>query len=128
MHRIFDPYFTTKEKGKGTGLGLAVVHGIVKATRAPSRCRAGSAKGRPSTCYFPMVQAAAAAAQPAPEEAVVGGREHILFVDDEPSIEALGRQMLGSLGYRGDDAGTRPSRPWSCFRSDPSTSIWSSRT
>jgi PAS domain S-box-containing protein len=120
IHRIFDPYFSTKEKGKGTGLGLAVVHGIVKSHRGAIQVSSRLGEGATFDVYFPMVQAAAAAAEAAPEEAVVGGRERILFVDDEPSIEFLGKQMLGSLGYEVTTCGTAIAA-LELFRSDPTT-------
>ena len=120
IYRIFDPYFSTKEKGKGTGLGLAVVHGIVKSHRGAIQVSSRLGEGAMFDVYFPMVQAAAAAAGAAPEEAVVGGRERILFVDDEPSIQFLGSQMLGSLGYEVTTCGTAIAA-LELFRSNPST-------
>jgi CheY-like chemotaxis protein len=119
IHRIFDPYFSTKEKGKGTGLGLAVVHGIVKSHRGAIQVLSRLGEGATFDVYFPMVQTAATAAEAAPEEAVVGGRERILFVDDEPSIELLGKQILGSLGYEVTTCGTAIAA-LELFRSDPS--------
>jgi PAS domain S-box-containing protein len=118
IHRIFDPYFSTKEKGKGTGLGLAVVHGIVKSHRGAIQVSSRLGEGATFDVYFPMVQATAAAAA-APEEAMVGGRERILFVDDEPSIQFLGKQMLGSLGYEVTTCDTAIAA-LELFRSDPS--------
>ena len=120
IHRIFDPYFSTKGKSKGTGLGLAVVHGIVKSHRGAIQVSSPLGEGATFDVYFPMVQAAAAAAGAAPKEAVVGGRERILFVDDEPSIEVLGKQMLGSLGYEVTTCGTAIAA-LELFRPDPST-------
>jgi PAS domain S-box-containing protein len=120
IHRIFDPYFSTKEKGKGTGLGLAVVHGIVKSHRGAIQVLSRLGEGATFDVYFPMVQTAAAAAEAAPKEAVVGGRERILFVDDEPSIELLGKQILGSLGYEVTTCGTAIAA-LELFRSGPST-------
>jgi CheY-like chemotaxis protein len=119
IHRIFDPYFSTKDKGKGTGLGLAVVHGIVKSHRGAIQVLSRLGEGATFDVYFPMAQAAAAAAEAAPEEAVVGGSERILFVDDEPSIELLGKQMLVSLGYEVTTRNTAIAA-LELFRSDPS--------
>jgi CheY-like chemotaxis protein len=119
IHRIFDPYFSTKEKGKGTGLGLAVVHGIVKSHRGAIQVSSRLGEGATFDVYFPMVQAAAAVAEANSEAAVVGGRERILFVDDEPTIEFLGKQMLGSLGYEVATCGTAIAA-LELFRSDPS--------
>ena len=119
IHRIFDPYFSTKEKGKGTGLGLAVVHGIVKSHRGAIQVSSRLGEGATFDVYFPMVQAAAAMTEANSEAAVVGGRERILFVDDEPTIEFLGKQMLGSLGYEVATCGTAIAA-LELFRSDPS--------
>jgi PAS domain S-box-containing protein len=119
IHRIFDPYFSTKEKGKGTGLGLAVVHGIVKSHRGAIQVSSRLGEGATFDVYFPVVQAATAATEATPEEAGVGGRERILFVDDEPSIEFLGKQMLGSLGYEVTTCDTAIAA-LELFRSDPS--------
>jgi PAS domain S-box-containing protein len=119
IHRIFDPYFSTKEKGKGTGLGLAVVHGIVKSHQGAIQVSSRLGEGATFDVYFPMIQAVSAAAEAASGEEVVGGRERILFVDDEPSIEFLGKQMLGSLGYEVTTCGTAIVA-LELFRSDPS--------
>ncbi len=118
IHRIFDPYFTTKEKGKGTGLGLAVVHGIVKSHRGAIQVASRLGEGATFDAFFPMVQAAAAA-EADPEAVLVGGRERILFVDDEPSIEILGKKVIGSLGYEVVTRGTAGAA-LELFRSDPS--------
>ena len=99
IHRIFDPYFSTKEKSKGTGLGLAVVHGIVKSHRGAIKVSSRLGAGATFDVYFPMIQEAAAMTAADPEKAVVGGRERILFVDDEPAIAILGKRMMESLGY-----------------------------
>ncbi|HSO61977.1 MAG TPA: GAF domain-containing protein [Desulfobacterales bacterium] len=120
IHRIFDPYFSTKEKGKGTGLGLAVVHGIVKNHRGAIQVSSRLGEGATFDVYFPIAQTAAATAESAPEAAMVGGHERILFVDDEPSIQFLGKQMLGSLGYEVTTCGTAIAA-LELFRSDPST-------
>nr|MCU0585542.1 response regulator [Desulfobacterales bacterium] len=119
IHRIFDPYFSTKDKGKGTGLGLAVVHGIVQSHRGAITVSSRLGAGATFDVYFPMVEAAASAAEAALEEALPGGRERILFVDDEPSIQFLGKQMLGSLGYAVSTCGSAVAA-LDLFRSDPS--------
>jgi len=99
IHRIFDPYFTTKEKTKGTGLGLAVVHGIVKSHKGAIQVSSLLGAGTTFEVYFPIVDEAVGKAVPDQETAAAGGCERILFVDDEPDIEDLGRRLLGSLGY-----------------------------
>ncbi|MBI9074154.1 MAG: response regulator [Desulfatibacillum sp.] len=97
--RIFDPYFTTKEMGEGTGLGLAVVHGIVKSHAGAITVESGVGKGTVFKVYLPETEAGEVAdeehAFPAPR-----GKEHILFIDDEPDLLQLGRQMLEHLGYQ----------------------------
>ncbi len=99
IHRIFDPYFTTKAKGKGTGLGLAVVHGIVKSHGGAIQVSSQLGKGTRFDIYFPMIEMANGVSGEEPEEQMAKGREKILFVDDEPAIEELGKRLIGSLGY-----------------------------
>ena len=99
MHRIFDPYFTTKEKTKGTGLGLAVVHGAIKAHKGAIRVSSRLGEGTTFDVLLPLVNHAAQT-QPDTERTAPRGSEHILFVDDEPSIETLGRHLFEAFGYR----------------------------
>jgi PAS domain S-box-containing protein len=98
MKRIFDPYFTTKEKGVGTGLGLAVVHGIVKKYGGTIQVESELGKGTTFHIYLPKADIAAPikAEQPIP---VMGGSERILFVDDEKMLVDIGQQALQRLGY-----------------------------
>jgi PAS domain S-box-containing protein len=98
MKRIFDPYFTTKEKGVGTGLGLAVVHGIVKKSGGALRAESKPGKGSAFHIYLPKVHLSAAYPSP-PPEMVRGGTERILFVDDEIMLVDIGQKMLERLGY-----------------------------
>jgi two-component system cell cycle sensor histidine kinase/response regulator CckA len=98
LPRIFDPYFTTKEKGVGTGLGLAVVHGIVRDHGGAITVQSELGKGSTFDIYFPLIQAEALADRAAEDEAPVGcGR--ILFVDDEQVLVDIAKQVLESLGY-----------------------------
>ncbi|MBN2297330.1 MAG: cache domain-containing protein, partial [Deltaproteobacteria bacterium] len=98
MGRIFDPYFTTKEKDKGTGLGLAVVHGIVTSNRGTINVESEPGKGTTFRIYLPrIVMAVEKETVPAP--AIPTGNERILFVDDEPALTSIVHQMLESLGY-----------------------------
>ncbi len=96
--RIFDPYFTTKKKGEGTGLGLAVIHGIVKAHAGAIAVESEIGKGSLFSVFFPMTEDAedkkATSAVPLPT-----GKERILFVDDEPVLIEIGGQILRHLGY-----------------------------
>ena len=99
IHRIFDPYFTTKEKAKGTGLGLAVVHGIVKSHRGAVTVSSVLGEGATFDIFFPVATESDTKTRPEKEAAPAGGFERILFVDDEPAIQTLGKRLLGDLGY-----------------------------
>jgi len=98
IKRIFDPYFTTKEKGVGTGLGLAVVHGIVKKSGGAIQVESEPGKWTIFYIYLPRINMTLPikAAQPKPIE---GGPERILFVDDEKMLVDIGEQTLQRLGY-----------------------------
>jgi CheY-like chemotaxis protein len=98
MKRIFDPYFTTKEKGVGTGLGLAVVHGIVKKSGGAIMAESEPGKGSSFHIYLPKVTLSALY-QSNPPELVRGGSERILFVDDEIMLVDIGQKTLERLGY-----------------------------
>lgn len=99
MDRIFDPYFTTKKKGVGTGMGLAVVHGIVKEHRGTITVQSELGRGTTFDVFFPIaekpIQAAGDEFSPLP-----GGSELILLVDDEEPLVRLIKGMLERLGYR----------------------------
>jgi len=99
--RVFEPFFTTKAPGVGTGLGLAVVHGIV--TAHGGRIAVDSAPGAGCTVHLWFPSAAAdtnaGAEAPAPAADAVAGR-HILFVDDDEVITTLAAELLGRAGYR----------------------------
>jgi len=97
--RIFDPYFTTKEIGKGSGMGLSVVHGIIQSHQGAISVDSEPGKGTTFTVFFPVIE----------EEAVIEsksvnkfptGNERILFVDDEKSIVNMAQKILERLGYR----------------------------
>ena len=96
--RIFDPYFTTKEKGQGSGMGLAVVHGIVKAHQGFIRVESREGEGSSFAIYFPVSDQQAGWEGDVYEEPDHGS-ERILFVDDEPALAELGWAMLKRLGY-----------------------------
>jgi signal transduction histidine kinase/ActR/RegA family two-component response regulator len=97
--RIFDPFFTTKEVNEGTGLGLAVVHGIVTSHGGSVEVSSNSNEGTVFRVLIPAVTSKTAV-KPAEEEALPIGTEHILLVDDEPSLAMVGAQALERLGYR----------------------------
>jgi signal transduction histidine kinase/ActR/RegA family two-component response regulator len=96
--KIFDPYFTTKDKGVGTGLGLAVVHGIVKKYGGAIRVESQLGKGTTFHIYLPKANIAAPINTDQPKS-IIGGSERILFVDDEKMLVAIGQQTLERLGY-----------------------------
>jgi PAS domain S-box-containing protein len=97
--RIFEPYFTTKGKGEGTGLGMAVVHGIVTRLQGDISVYSEQGQGTSFEIYLPIVEAQVEEIQ----EGLIGpvpiGNERILIVDDDPSIVQLSRKMLEYLGY-----------------------------
>jgi PAS domain S-box-containing protein len=96
--QIFEPYFTTKEKGEGTGLGLAVVQGIIKSHNGAVTVESEFGQGSTFHLYLPIIQGNVktdeVASAPLPM-----GRERILLVDDEQPLVEIGKQMLERLGY-----------------------------
>jgi CheY-like chemotaxis protein len=103
LQRIFEPFFTTKEVGQGTGLGLAVVYGIVKQHEGFIESESELGRGTTFKIYFPAVdEAIDDIEEPQGEqyEFVPGGTETILIAEDEPSLRALTQDILKELGYR----------------------------
>jgi len=99
LERVFDPFFTTKEPGTGTGLGLAMVHGIMKDHDGAVRIASELQVGTEVRCYFPALHADVEEVVAAPEEKSQGHGERVLFVDDERSLATLGQRRLEMLGY-----------------------------
>ncbi len=97
--RIFEPFYTTKEKGKGTGMGLSVVHGIVSACGGALDVQSQPGVGTIFSVLLPALSDKPALQSLQTQEAETG-TECILFVDDEVMQVDLARQMLGRLGYR----------------------------
>jgi CheY-like chemotaxis protein len=120
LDRIFDPYFTTKEVGKGSGMGLAVVHGIVQNHEGQISVRSKPGRGTHFRLLFPVARVERVAeTPPSPEEREIPtGKERILFVDDEVGIVTLAKQMLVRLGYR-VEACTGPDDALARFNADP---------
>jgi len=101
LARVFDPYFTTKPSGKGTGLGLAVVHGIVNSLGGDIRIFSEPGKGTECQVYLPLITPPAETKEPEePAPPILGGTQSILLVDDEEAIARMEKQMLDRLGYR----------------------------
>jgi signal transduction histidine kinase/ActR/RegA family two-component response regulator len=100
MGRIFDPYFTTKEKGEGTGLGLAVVHGIVKDHGGDIRVYSERGNGTIIRIYLPMIEKKAYEERGVRKTVPKGKGETILFIDDEKMLVDMNKKMLETLGYQ----------------------------
>jgi len=98
IDRIFDPYFTTKEVAKGTGMGLSVVHGIVKSCHGIITVNSEPGKGSLFEVLLPVFEAETQLKVEKPDTLPIG-TERILFVDDEPSLVNIVRQILERLGY-----------------------------
>jgi PAS domain S-box-containing protein len=98
LDRIFDPYFTTKDIGKGSGLGLSVVHGIIKRHEGTIAVFSKPGSGTTFKVYLPQIERKTGAQEildvPVPE-----GAERILFVDDEKALADIGKRILEHLGY-----------------------------
>ena len=99
MERIFDPYFTTKEVGRGTGMGLTVVHGIVETHNGRINASSTPGKGTAFEVFFRSVDATPVDEVQA-KNTLPHGRETILFVDDENAIVKLNKARLEGLGYQ----------------------------
>jgi len=117
LDRIFDPYFTTKEVGKGTGMGLSVVHGIVKNHNGAITVRSQSGNGTSFSLLFPVIDG-----EPPQgikiDQNIPKGNERILFIDDEKTLLNLGSRMLGFLGYQ-VEIRLNPVEALERFRSNP---------
>jgi len=108
LEKIFDPYFTTKEVGEGTGLGLSVVHGIISNLNGYIDVDSKPDKGTEFTVLFPVAPKKNESIETEKlEKDSTGGSERILFVDDEEKICAVNKQILHRLGYS-VDAFTNP--------------------
>ncbi|HCY87330.1 MAG TPA: hypothetical protein DHV36_19510 [Desulfobacteraceae bacterium] len=104
LDRIFEPYFTTKESGEGTGLGLALVAGITKDHGGYVKVYSEVGKGSSFHVYFPVL-GDAVAEDPVENETgeIQRGKEHILVVDDDDGIRTSTREILKDYGYEVTD-------------------------
>jgi PAS domain S-box-containing protein len=100
LGHIFEPFYTTKEAGKGTGLGLAMVYGIVKQHGAYIACYSEPGQGTTFKIYFPAVEQAGDSETRTNDGPIRGGTETILLVEDEEDIRDLGAKLLNEFGYR----------------------------
>jgi len=100
LQRIFTPFFTTKEPGEGTGMGLSVVHGIVQELGGDISVQSQPGQGTVFTVLLPVVDHETNNGLTSSEDPLPKGSEHILVVDDEQEIRETCRMMLSHLGYR----------------------------
>lgn len=118
LKRIFDPFFTTKGPGEGTGLGLAVVHGIVQSHDGVIRVTSEPEHGTRFVIYFPVHLSEAIDPPSLPDHAPRGRGQSILVVDDEAPIANMVKRIFDRLGYR-VTAVTAPAEALERLRSDP---------
>jgi CheY-like chemotaxis protein len=118
LPRVFEPYFTTKQRGEGTGLGLAVVHGIVTAHGGGITVASELGKGTEFNVYLPEYLQGAEDELPEPSSTMIGGTERILVVDDEPAVLSICDSMLQKLGYEVDTL-TTGTEALKLFEADP---------
>ena len=97
--RIFEPYFTTKDVGKGTGLGLSTAYGIVRQSEGHISVSSEIGLGTTFRIYLPRAEAPEQRAVDAGGEKMPEGTEHILLVEDDPSVRRLSKELLTRLGY-----------------------------
>ena len=100
LARIFDPYFTTKEQGKGTGMGLAMVHGIVLSHHGYINVYSELGNGTTFKIYFPIASAKTENRGKENKCSTIRGTESILLIDDEVTIVNMLSEILESRGYR----------------------------
>ena len=99
MNKIFDPYFTTKDTSKGSGLGLSVVLGIVKSCNGTILVNSEPGAGTEVRVYLPVMKQTTQMEKKVRSDPIQGGTERILIVDDEEMIVDMEKQMLERLGY-----------------------------
>lgn len=100
LNRVFDPYFTSKEQGKGTGMGLAVVHGIVQSYQGRITVESREGFGTRFDIYFPLLAKKGTSPGKRNDLNLPQGNEHILIVDDHPQVVSIQTSLLEGLGYK----------------------------
>jgi CheY-like chemotaxis protein len=116
--RIFDPFFSTKAVNEGTGMGLSVVHGIVKAHGGAVGVQCQPGRGSRFTVYLPVYEETRSEPTPCVDPLVCGQKERVLLVDDEVLILEMGQMMLERLGYE-VEVYAHPADALTCFTTDP---------
>jgi CheY-like chemotaxis protein len=117
LQRIFEPYFTTKEQGEGTGLGLSMVHGIVENLGGVIKVYSEPGSGTTFNIYLPCADTQGGSMARA-EAKIPGGDERILLVDDEAMILEMTGELLTQMGYR-VTARTSSVEAFNAFQADP---------
>ena len=117
VERMFDPFFTTKPTGEGSGMGLAVVHGIVTTHGGTIQVESAPGIGTKIDVFLPTIHTAIWDVF-STKASIPNGRESILFVDDEETIVRLGQELLTHLGYS-VTVRTSSVEALDLFRSDP---------
>ena len=110
LERAFEPFFTTKGPGVGTGLGLAVVHGIVKSHEGVVLVESAPGPRHDVPAVLPPIACPALGDSAQAGDMPRGAGERVLFVDDEPSLTDVTRRMLERLGYDVVALRRRPTR------------------
>jgi PAS domain S-box-containing protein len=119
VERIFEPFFSTKGQGHGTGLGLSVVHGIVRSHGGAIAVQSQPGRGTAFHLYFPAAEETTAEVPPAPPVVLRGNGQHILYVDDEERLVFLAQRGIERLGYSFTGF-TDPIQALTAFRERPS--------
>ncbi len=118
LERALEPFFTTKAPGRGSGLGLSMVHGIMQEHEGGLEVESEKGRGTTIRCFFPVMEDTTAEAPAADLEVPRGEGRTILYVDDEPSLAHVGRRRLEKLGYE-VRAESDSMQALEIFRADP---------
>jgi PAS domain S-box-containing protein len=100
IDHIFEPFYTTKEVGRGTGLGLAMVYGIVKQHDGFIRCQSSLGRGATFEIFLPAIESEAQSDEKEVPNGPLQGTETVLLVDDEENVRDLGTRILNRAGYK----------------------------
>ena len=117
LQRVFEPFYTTKPIGEGTGMGLSIAHGIVASHGGAISVTSTPGEGTTFRVYLPLLDVEATQ-EATPEQEIPGGQEHVLFVDDEDTLAELGKLTLEGLGYKVTKE-TSSERALELFRASP---------